>query len=185
MFCPNCGTKNPDNGKFCRKCGTDIGVVGSALAGKIDPKTAAAAAAPEADSKKQKAPDDMFAEGIKEICGGIGFVAVALVLFFTGMIGGRVWWFWLLIPAGFMIGGGIANMWKAKRMEKRPAVNAAPANILSRPEEKAALPPTRTDYVPPSTGYQTGDLVPPSVTETTTRHLTMDSEGETMTLPKK
>ncbi|MGI8670151.1 MAG: zinc-ribbon domain-containing protein, partial [Aridibacter sp.] len=23
MFCPKCGTQNPENGKFCRKCGTD------------------------------------------------------------------------------------------------------------------------------------------------------------------
>jgi hypothetical protein len=34
--------------------------------------------------------------------------------------------------------------------------------------------------------YDTGELAaPPSVTESTTRHLEINSEGETMTLPKK
>lgn len=48
---------------------------------------------------------------------------------------------------------------------------------------------TSTNYdVPPPRGsaYDTGELVaPPSVTENTTRHLEMNSEGDTMTLPKK
>jgi hypothetical protein len=51
------------------------------------------------------------------------------------------------------------------------------------------LPPTAADYVSPpkQSIYETGDLAPApsSVTEETTRHLQMDSEGETMTLPKK
>ena len=49
------------------------------------------------------------------------------------------------------------------------------------------LPESTEEYIKPKQSiYDTGDLVaPPSVTEDTTRHLEMDSEGKTMTLPKK
>ena len=49
----------------------------------------------------------------------------------------------------------------------------------------AALPPKQTAFVYPESRFKTGDLVPPSVTDTTTRHLEVNSEGETMTLPKR
>lgn len=187
MFCPKCGTKNPDNGKYCRSCGTDIGVVTSALKGKSSFANEFDHAPVELNhkNKRRKDPDDLFAEGIKSIFGGLAFLAVALVLFFTSIIGGNVWWFWLLIPAGFMIGGGVANTWKAKRMIRRLEANANQSRFLNQTEQPAALPPTQTEYVAPEKHYKTGDLVPPSVTDNTTRHLEMDSEGQTMTLPKK
>ena len=186
MFCPKCGTQNPDNGKFCRKCGADIGVVSKALSANPGASELNyVPSEPEIKEKRVKNPDDVFAEGVKEFIGGFGFVAVALILFFTGMIGGKVWWFWLLIPAGFMIGNGVANLLKSKRMEKRLSANVEQQNVLSQPAELGALPPKQTEYAAPESRYQTGDLVPPSVTEPTTRHLEVSSEGETMTLPKK
>lgn len=54
--------------------------------------------------------------------------------------------------------------------------------------ELGQMPPTNSSYNPPPRGsiYDTGELTPPSsVTENTTRHLELDSEGDTMTLPKK
>lgn len=187
MFCPKCGTENPNNGKFCRSCGTDIGVVSQALTGKLSVKGEFdyALAELEEKGKRRKDPDDLFAEGIKELFGGAGFVIIALILSFTGIIGGEFWWFWLLIPAGFMIGGGIANIWKAKRLTKRLEANANQPNFLSQPPTNAALPPTKAEYVAPESRYKTGDLVPPSITDGTTRHLEINKEGETMSLPKK
>ena len=45
--------------------------------------------------------------------------------------------------------------------------------------------PNNSSEPPRGSVYDTGDLnAPPSVTENTTRHLEMNSEGETMTLPK-
>ncbi len=35
MFCPNCGSQNQDQSKFCRRCGTNLAVVTSALAGNV------------------------------------------------------------------------------------------------------------------------------------------------------
>ncbi len=191
MFCPKCGIQNPETGKFCRSCGTDIGVVTDILTGKlpIADGNAFALAKLENTGKPPKHPDEICAEGIREFFGGAGFVAVAIILAFTGLIGGKVWWFWLLIPAGFMIGSGIANMWKAKRITKRleSTTNQSTANqpnFLSQPQVNAALPPTNTEYVAPETHFKTGDLVP-SVTDGTTRHLEINKEGKTMTLPKK
>ena len=37
MFCPKCGTQNPETGKFCRSCGTDLGNVSQALTGQLQP----------------------------------------------------------------------------------------------------------------------------------------------------
>lgn len=187
MFCPKCGTKNPDNGKFCRSCGTDIGIVNKAMTGKLSAGGEFDYALAELDEKgkPRKNPDEIFADGIKEAFGGLGFVAVAVILGITGIIGGKVWWFWLLIPAAFMIGSGISSTWKAKRMAKRLESNVPQPSQLKQPVQNAALPPTATEYVAPETRFKTGDLVPSSVTEPTTRHLEMDSEGETMTLPKK
>lgn len=41
MYCPNCGTKNPDDAKFCESCGTSLTAAPAAA-----PAAAAAAAAP-------------------------------------------------------------------------------------------------------------------------------------------
>ncbi len=187
MFCPKCGTENLETGKFCRSCGTDIGVVTNALAGKIPGANEFdyALAESEKKDKLRNDPDEVFADGIKEIFGGLGFVAVAVILALTGVIGGKVWWFWLLIPAAAVIGYGIADMWKAKRMEKRIESTGNQPNFLSQSQPNAALPPINTQYVAPETRYKTGDIVPPSVTDGTTRHLEINSKGETMTLPKK
>lgn len=116
---------------------------------------------------------------------------VSIILAVTNTAGARVWWFWLLIPGFATLGGGIAQYVQLKKLEKQEAAFAPPdtRNIISSAPPNNALPPTQTDYVaPPAQSiYDTGDLVerPGSVTEPTTRHLQMDSEGETMTLPKK
>jgi hypothetical protein len=57
--------------------------------------------------------------------------------------------------------------------------------VLPASMPNAALPPQQTNSVSPESRYQTGDLVPPSVTDSTTRRLEVNSEGETMTLPKR
>lgn len=115
---------------------------------------------------------------------GAAFVIVAIILGVTGKGGG--WWFWMLIPAFIMLGNGFAKFAQAKS-DKREAEAKVVANsqgaIGAAPF--ASLTPVQTDFVSPAQSrYKTGDLVPPSVTEGTTRHLEIDSEGKTMTLPK-
>jgi hypothetical protein len=117
---------------------------------------------------------------------GLAFLVVSIALAFSGT--GRGWWFWMLIPAFTSLGAGVAQYVQLK--------NSGPSSLrgASRPDQVsglgaadrgAALPPSQTQYVSPAESrYKTGDLVPPSVTDGTTRHLEMDNEGETMTLPK-
>ena len=115
---------------------------------------------------------------------GIAFMVVSIVLAVSGR--GTSWWFWMLIPAFSMLGAGIAQIMQLRKNEKRmlPVTPQETRNNLKE-ETRAELPSSQTDYVSPDSRYKTGDLAaPPSVTEGTTRHLEMDSEGETMTLPK-
>lgn len=92
----------------------------------------------------------------------------------------------MLIPAFGSLGSGIAQYLQIRRVEKggtvyNPAVD--PAQVPGG--HNTSLPAAQTEWAASESRYKTGDLVPPSVTDGTTRHLEMDSEGKTMTLPKK
>jgi hypothetical protein len=180
MFCPKCGTQNPDDGRFCRSCGADLGNVSAALSGKM-PK--------QHTMVDRKGRPVNWESAIIKIFSGLAFLAVAIALAFSQM--GRGWWFWMLIPAFGAIGRGVAQLTQLKKSEQQGVSFAPhhPQNTISSAPQNNALPPTNTDYVAPpkQSIYDTGELVerPSSVTESTTRHLKMDSEGETMTLPKK
>jgi len=176
MFCPKCGQQNPETGKFCRSCGTDLGNVSNALASKPRQQT------PQLLSRKGK---PIHLEGaITKLFTGLAFLAVSIALAFSNT--GRGWWFWMLIPAFGSIGTGVAQYMQIRRSEKeQPFVSSViNENVLDSSTPNNALPPQQTQWVSPDSKYKTGDLVPPSVTDNTTRHLEMDSEGKTMTLPK-
>ncbi len=175
MFCPKCGIQNPETGKFCRSCGTDLGNVSDALSGKLS--------APRALVNHRGRPISLES-AITKFFMGVAFLVVSIVLGVSGM--GRGWWFWMLIPALMFIGGGIAQYLQVKNAGQTGVRLATPdQDSISTPASNAALPPTKTNYVSDESRYKTGDLAPPSVTDTTTKHLEMNSEGETMTLPKR
>lgn len=176
MFCPKCGQQNPETGKFCRSCGTDLGNVSSALA----------APQPAKQLVNHKGKPIHREGAMTKFATGVAFLIISIVLAATGMAGGRNWWFWMLIPAFTMMASGIAQFMQITRLEKGMPVYSAidqPNAVDAGP--KNVLPPQQTEWVSPESRYKTGDLVPPSITENTTRHLEMDSEGKTMTLPKK
>lgn len=115
---------------------------------------------------------------------GIAFLAVTIALAFSAM--GTGWWFWMLIPAFSGLGAGIAQIIQLRKNEKMLLVTPPETQNVLRAEPRAELPFSKTDYIAPDSRYKTGDLTaPPSVTEGTTRHLEMESEGKTMTFPKK
>jgi hypothetical protein len=171
MFCPKCGTQNPETGKFCRSCGTDLGNVSDALSGKL----------PQQIIGRRGRPISLES-ALTKLFMGLAFLVISIILGVTGA--GRGWWFWMMIPALMFIGGGIAQYLQIKSVQGSARVVAPDQNVLSGSNQNA-LPPRQTEFVPTESQYKTGDLVPPSVTDSTTRHLETNSEGETMTLPKR
>lgn len=175
MFCPKCGIQNPETGKFCRSCGTDLGDVSDVLTGKLQIERSC--------GTNRRGRPITLESAMTKLFMGIAFVVVAIALAVSGKGGG--WWFWMLIPALMFIGSGIAQYLQIRSAQRNVGFAAANQNSLPGSMSNAALPPTQTNFVSPESRYRTGDLVPPSVTDTTTKHLELNSEGETMTLPKR
>ncbi len=178
MFCPKCGTKNPETGKFCRKCGTDLGTVSDAISGNLSSSK---------ESKKHKKEKNTWESAMGSLFMGVAFLTISIILGVTNAANGQRWWYWMLIPAFAMIGAGVAKVIQLKQdTQKDISIDLTDDTKQINSQQQEALPPSQTEYVSPmgDSEYQTGDLVPPSVVENTTRHLEMDSEGQTMTLPE-
>jgi hypothetical protein len=122
---------------------------------------------------------------IPQLFTGLAFLAVAVVLGISG--GGRNWWYWLLIPAFTIMGAGVAQLVRIRLQNSRSAekTTAETSNSLSGSSANALPPQPAASYVAPESKFRTGDLVPPSVTDGTTRHLEIDKEGQTMPLKSK
>ena len=179
MFCPKCGIENPDNGKFCRSCGTDLAIVSLALSGNLQiPQYTV-------DPRKRAVS---WETAVTTIAAGAAMLIISIFLGVTGIIGAANWWFWLLIGAFAALANGITKFISLRRLEKLEAtftLENTQNRIPSSPQNNA-LPPIQTEFVKPQGSiYETGDFVTPSsVTENTTRHLEINKEGETITLPK-
>lgn len=204
MFCPKCGTENPEEGKFCRKCGTDISGVSRVIGNEPHTGFDLMGTGPGDDlsvyglgissdtrnsaggCQTSNDPDDLFAGGIRSAIFGFGFLVISCVLFFTNVAGGNSWWWAMLFPAFAMLASGIGNVAKSRRLENKIRSSGVPGHETVEPGAGTkVLDQARTPFVAPdrTEQYETGDLVPPSVVEETTKHLRRDPEGETMTLP--
>ena len=179
MFCPKCGTQNPDAGVFCRTCGT-----------RLSNATAPLVGAPTAHVDHlvgRRGRPITYESAVAKIFTGLAFVIIACILGYTQAAGGRGWWFWMLIPGFASLGRGIAQWMQIKNSNRNTFVD--PAIVPEGRDRSMAaaaapnLPPAQQQWASAESRYKTGDLVPPSVTETTTRHLSLDQEGQTMTLP--
>lgn len=167
MYCPSCGTENADGASFCRGCGANVSLVPQALTGRL-PSGPGDANDPSVEAgtrsgKHDRAPS--IERAVVPFFGGLAFVCVAFALAVTKM--GHGWWFWLFIPAFFMMGRGVAEYLRLKQHEKSQATGFRPfATHTAVPpaRETGALPP----HQPPA-GYTPG-----SVTEGTTRLLEQD-----------
>jgi hypothetical protein len=154
MFCPKCATQNIEGASFCRVCGANISLVPQALTGELPQATERNL---ERHTRHISRRPPSVEHGIARIMSGLGFLAVSLCVA-TFAPAGRIWWFWLLIPAFNLLGKGISEIMRAKQ-------NAAASRL---PPQIGATSPIDRFPAPP-----TGELRPsvPSVTEGTTRHL--------------
>ncbi len=137
MFCPKCGTKNPDDGKFCRSCGTDLSPVSNALSenfnnGKLGRKNSFGMMPPfdPVQLRDRKGKPVHWEGAITKLFTGIAFTVVTIVLAFSAM--GTGWWFWMLIPAFSCLGAGVAQIIQLRKNEKNmiSAVPPETQNVL-------------------------------------------------------
>ena len=192
MFCPKCGTENPDTGKFCRSCGVDLGGVNLALSGKLSAlvdSSGCGTGDPIKDAVRRSDPAEVSADGVRAMVTGIGFLIVSMALLTTGVAGGKAWWWAMLFPAFTFLAKGLSDLVKSRKMERSHA-GFGPMNgqaIGGAGFRSSSLPHGQQQFVPPAaeSRYKTGDLVPPSVVEDTTHRLQVDQESRTMALPKK
>lgn len=196
MFCPKCGNKNPEDGKFCRSCGVDLTNVSAALNGSLQQRSPGldddmmagmgvdnwfdSSMTEPKDAQRRTDPNEVFGDGVKSIISGAGFLIVSLALLFTGVAGGRVWWWAMLFPAFTFFAKGISDILKTRRMEKSRLSSASvERSFFSRAGETTTLPPVSTDYAQSKASrFETGDLVPPSVTDSTTKLLDKDVKAQ-------
>ena len=173
MFCPKCGQKNPEEGRFCRGCGTDLAVPTGSLAAGVSTALTC-----------EKGKPLTYERAIGKIFTGLAFLAVSIALAFSKM--GYGWWFWMLIPAFGALGSGVAQYMQIRRFEKgRMAFSGGMPNQVASAPANYGLPGREPEYANVESRYKTGDLVPPSVTDNTTRHLdVVDQEGQTRPLAK-
>jgi hypothetical protein len=190
MFCPKCAAQNAENVRFCRSCGIELEAVSAALTGKLSLKKNKGCN----DEEMSNDPDKLWSSFISKTLTGLAFILIAIYLTISNTIGGSVWGFWLLIPGAASLASGISSYFKAERIEQRRAeianFSAGNAAFPQSSTENAALPPRRTlfanDYAAPAV-RNTGELLTPpaSITENTTTHLKINTEGETINLPNQ
>ena len=168
MFCPKCATQNIDGAKFCRSCGADISLVPQAMTGEISAVvTGTIENNRESRRKGRRDGPPSLERGIKNAFMGLGFLFLAIALAFSRV--GTGWWFWMLIPAFSMLGGGVAEYMRSRSTKPGSLTQSIPTQTsIPRAPQISSLPPLNTsELVAP----------PPSVTEGTTRHL--GAEGPT------
>lgn len=170
MFCPRCGAQNADEAKFCRACGTDISLVPQAVTGQL----AGRLVEDEDDwqgrhhrRRDRRRGPPSIERAVRSFIMGLAFIFVAFAVL-SWAPAGRIWWFWMLIPAASMIADGISTYIRVAENKKR----LAPPTYV--PAQPAVPPPPRASALPPR---DTGEIIqPPSVTEATTRHLNIPAE---------
>ena len=180
MYCPKCGAQNIEDAQFCRGCGENISLVPQAMSGSLPERRAVghdAEGHPFDEigrrlERKREVP--RLDKAVKSAFIGFAFLTIAIILAFSSDRR-HEWWYWLLIPAFTMIGGGIAEYIRVKhaaKLKEGPLRDTAPRAVT--PARVSALPPRNTSELVP----------PPSVTEHTTRHLDLSTEAPTQHIGK-
>ena len=179
MFCPKCGVENPDKGRYCRKCGTELGTVSDVLAGRFT--------VDDSPQLKGRGGKRLSWEGaMLRLFLGVAILVAAFIMGFDYVTGFPNWWLLFLLIAFPIMGLGIAQIIRLSMPNQGVTLSPTGTEKELSAKEMESLPESSTDYVSPEqeSGYRTGDLVPSSVTDNTTRHLEMDPEGETRNLPE-
>ena len=171
MYCPNCGSDNQAEVKFCRRCGTGLAVVSEALARK-------------GKNREQEKPQ--LAELIKSYhsgrhkmmfgAGSVGLgIALIAVLFAVGHWG--LFWIFLWVFMG-LFGNGVHQFnkgwreWSEASVELKALGYPKPPIGASEPAQSDSRLITEPRATESLLSDSSAPAQPASITESTTRHLT-------------
>lgn len=166
MYCPNCGSDNQAEIKFCTRCGTNLGVVSDALTGKLTGPS-------KIDERMVRLLKNYYRGRRSVTIGGsmllAGLIVQGIILAFgfsEKLIGFAAALTFAPIIYGFIsLFIGIAR-WNRAGSELKALGHVVGQTALSR--ETTAL----TGTTGTKEAYSTDAISPPaSVTEQTTRHL--------------
>jgi hypothetical protein len=169
MFCPQCATQNADDAKYCRSCGTDISLVSQAVTGHLAERLAVedeSRLSRRQRRRRRRGRDEgppSIEHAVKRFFMGMAFIFVAFSAR-TWAPAGRIWWFWMFIPAAVMLADGVSTYLRIAEDRKKlaaPPLYAPAPPVIAPPQRVSALPTRNTGEI----------LPPPSITEGTTRHL--------------
>ena len=164
MFCPKCATPNGDDARFCRSCGTDIGLVPQALSGSLAERLAAAEDNTRHGRRRRHRGDrpPSIERAVRSFFMGIAFIFVAFAVR-EWAPAGNIWWFWMFIPAALNLADGVGTYMRivSEGKKRETPTYVSPTSAIPPPRPVSTLPPRDTGEMFP----------PPSVTEGTTRHL--------------
>jgi hypothetical protein len=179
MFCPKCATQNLEGAKFCRSCGTDISLVPQVLTGELATRLSAAddemSHGRRRHRRGRRDGSASIERAVKNLFMGVAFIFIAFAVR-TWAPAGKIWWFWMFIPAAAMLADGVSTYLRLVSEGKgQPPHAGAHAHTPTQP--LFTQPPPRP--VGSLSQADTGEMVPPpSVTEGTTRHLSVPAERE-------
>ena len=164
MFCSKCGNQIDEGVNFCRGCGADLGL---ALIPRLRRSLSVSKGVDEGLRESQsKDPDELTASGIASVIIGDGFFMAAVLLSATHGSFSSTLWLLLLIPAFFFFGKGFADVLHARQIQRRRKQEE-----LKDAAKVSELPPPRVSFIDAIKMHTSGELVPPTVTERTTRDL--------------
>ncbi len=176
MYCPKCAAQNIDDAQFCRACGANISLVSQALSGNPPAASIVPPLAPMIEMQgfdlrnRRKDNQPLSNErGIRHFFMGVGFLFVAICLALFSEHGQNDWWYWMLIPAFSLMGGGVAEIIRCKQNTRSAMPSEQTALSPEQPAAQAIPPASQMNQV---AARNTAEMAPPpSVTEGTTRHL--------------
>jgi hypothetical protein len=169
MYCPNCGSNNKADVRFCTRCGTNLGVVSEALSGKLPTKLPTRAVDNEHTAKLMR---DYY-RGRKDTITGATLILAGLllmgILVGSGMnaVGAFFIIFWMFIWGAVSLAGGLGK-WITSSAEMKPLGIGSQSQFQGAPVQPPIEPPANQREMP---GFSTGPVDFPSVTEQTTRQL--------------
>ena len=182
MYCPRCAAENSEEVKFCRSCGTSLEIISLALSGKLtqieDPERNKAQAPATWQEKHAKANRDLTTGAI--------LMAVPLMLLFLPMlfVGNSFPWLviwsvifgWMAVWGTVEVTNGIGGLIESRAIRSLTGQpDPARARAITAPET-GLLPPAAPNKIT-SPDLAESRLIPPSVTESTTRDLERDDRN--------